>query len=103
MTRTLFRTFRFGLAAAVVGCFGGPAMAAPIPLTANWQANAYNQPMPNGVHATLSSESATGYTYTRIRHREGCRARQLPTRDVGQRFTRTLRRSMRREWEVRYQ
>src|SRR3954470_5267430 len=64
MTRTLFRTFRFGLAAAVVGCFGGPTMAAPIPLTANWQANAYNQPMPNGVHATLSSESATGYTYT---------------------------------------
>jgi hypothetical protein len=64
MTRKLFRTFRFGLAAAVVGCFGGPTMAAPIPLTANWQANAYNQPMPNGVHATLSSESATGYTYT---------------------------------------
>jgi hypothetical protein len=33
-------------------------------LTANWQANAYNLPVPNGVNVTLSNESATGYTYT---------------------------------------
>jgi hypothetical protein len=52
------------LALAAVGSVSASVMASPISLTANWQANAYNQPMPNGVHVTLSNESATGYTYT---------------------------------------
>jgi hypothetical protein len=52
------------LAVATIGCLTTATTASPIPLTANWQANAYNLPVPNGVHVTLSNESATGYTYT---------------------------------------
>lgn len=40
------------------------AHANPIPLSSSWSVNAYNNPAPNGVHVTLSGESATGYTYS---------------------------------------
>lgn len=40
------------------------AHANPIALSSTWSVNAYNNPTPNGVHVTLSGESATGYTYS---------------------------------------
>ncbi len=40
------------------------AQANPIALSSTWSVNAYNNPAPNGVHVTLSGESATGYTYS---------------------------------------
>ena len=40
------------------------ASASPISLAPTWQVNAYNAPAPNGVHVTLTGQSASGFTYT---------------------------------------
>ena len=52
------------IAIVAVGSVATAAQASPISLASSWSVNAYNTPAPNGVHVTLSGESATGYTYT---------------------------------------
>jgi PEP-CTERM motif len=54
----------YGVAVAAASLLATAAQADPISLSSSWSVNEYNTPAPNGVHVTLSGESATGYTYT---------------------------------------
>jgi PEP-CTERM motif len=54
----------YGVTLAVAGLIATAGDASPIALSSSWSVNDYNLPAPNGVHVTLSGESATGYTFT---------------------------------------
>lgn len=54
-------TFLLAVAASISVLQVG--VAAPISLAPAWSVNQYNQPAPNGVHVTLSGQSASGFTY----------------------------------------
>lgn len=58
------RWLRRCLLVAACGIGEMAAQGAPIALAPNWSLNAYNNPAPNGVHVTLTGESASGYTYS---------------------------------------
>ena len=55
---------RHCLLVAACGIGEVAAQGASIPLAPTWSVNEYNNPAPNGVHVTLTGESASGYTYS---------------------------------------
>ena len=58
------RWFRRCLLIAAWGIGEVAAQGAPISLAPTWAVNEYNNPAPNGVHVTLTGQSASGYTYS---------------------------------------
>jgi hypothetical protein len=58
------RWFRRCLLIAAWGICEVAAQGAPISLAPTWSVNEYNNPAPNGVHVTLTGQSASGYNYS---------------------------------------